>query len=161
MCSDTYSNVSDTYTSDSSTHSLNEDSLFCVDESVQETQEETTTASTGSLSTRPGRREAKKQRYLEGKSRKSYRISRELQRSLEDSNSAHDPSLSSSISVASHIEHSQWNKNVCKSCVSVLQKYAVTFKDMKRQGTELKERKHVNPHPKKPESQQYRDLVRQ
>ena len=43
----------------------------------------------------------------------------------------------------------------------MLQKYAVTFKDMKRQGTELKKRKRVNPHPKKPESQQYRDLVRQ
>ena len=82
MCSDTDSNVSDTYIIDSSTHSLNDDSSFCVDESVQETQEETTTASTGSLSTQPGRREAKKQHYLEGKSRKSYRISRELQRSL-------------------------------------------------------------------------------
>ena len=82
MCSDTDSNVSDTYISDSCTHSLNDDSSFCVDESVQETQEETTTASTGSLSTQPGRREAKKQHYLEGKSRKSYRVSRELQRSL-------------------------------------------------------------------------------
>ena len=76
MCCDTDSDVSDTYISDSSTHSLNDDSSFCADESVQETQEETTTASTGSLSTRPGRREAKKQYYLKGKSRKPYRAYR-------------------------------------------------------------------------------------
>ncbi len=32
---------------------------------------------------------------------------------------------------------------------------------MKRQGSELKRRKTINPHPKRPESQQYRDLVKQ
>ena len=123
-----------------------------------ETQEEAT-ASTGSSSTRIDRREAKKQRYLQGKSRKPYRVSKELQRSFEDSDSACNPSLSNSNSMACHIEQSQWNKNVCKSCAPVLQKYAITFKSMKRQGSELKKRKRINPHPKKPETQQYRDLV--
>ena len=34
-------------------------------------------------------------------------------------------------------------------CVKVvLQKYAETFKGMKRQGSELKRRKLINPHPK-------------
>ena len=148
LMSETDSDVSNTSIGDSSSSSHNDDSSFCADESVQETQEDTTTASSGSLSTRSGRRQAKKQRYLEGKSRKPYRVSRELERSLEESDTAHDPSLSSSISMASHTESSQWNKNVCKSCAPVLQKYVVTFKGMKRQGTELKKRKRVNPHPK-------------
>ena len=146
--------------SDSSSNSLTDDDSFHADESVLETQEEAT-ASTGSSSTRIDRREAKKQRYLQGKSRKPYRVSKELQRSFEDSDSACNPSLSSSNSMACHIEQSQWNKNVCKSCAPVLQKYAITFKGMKRQGSELKKRKRINPHLKKPETQQYRDLVRQ
>ena len=50
---------------------------------------------------------------------------------------------------------------MCKSCAPVLQKYAVTFTSLKRQGSELKKRKRINPHPKKPETLQYRDLVRQ
>ena len=92
----------DTYISDSSTHSLNDDSSFCVDESVLETQEETTTASTGSLSAQPGRKATLSRRKVQ----KPYHISKELQQSLEDSDSGHNPSLSSSISMASHIEHS-------------------------------------------------------
>ena len=32
---------------------------------------------------------------------------------------------------------------------------------MKRQGTELKRRKLINPHPKQPDKEQYRDLVKQ
>ena len=63
--------------------------------------------------------------------------------------------------MACHVEHSQWNNNVCKSCAPVLQKYADTFTSMKRQGSELKKKKRINPHPKKSETQQYRDLVRQ
>ena len=94
-------------------------------------------------------------------SRKPYRVSRELQLSFEDSDSTHDRSSSSSNSMACHVEQSQWNKNVCKSCAPVLQKYAVTFTSLKRQGSELKKRKRINPHPKKPETLQYRDLVRQ
>ena len=32
---------------------------------------------------------------------------------------------------------------------------------MKRQGTELKRQKLINPYPKQPEKEQYRDLVKQ
>ena len=90
------------YISDSSTLSLNDDSSFCADESVLETQEETTTASTGSLSTQPCRKATLSRRKVQ----KTYRISKELQQSLEDSDLGHNLSLSSSISVASQIEHS-------------------------------------------------------
>ena len=63
--------------------------------------------------------------------------------------------------MACHFEPSEWNENVCKSCAPVLQKYANTFSDMKRQGSELKRRKLINSHPKKPSTMQYRDLVKQ
>ena len=157
---------SDNDASDDSSYSLVDNSSFHEgpSESVQDTSLETrdeTTASTSSSSTRKGRRKVNKQRYLEGMSRKPYRVSRELQLSFEDSDSTHDRSSSSSNSMGCHIEQSQWNKNVCKSCAPVLQKYAVTFTSLKRQGSELKKRKRINPHPKKPETLQYRDLVRQ
>ena len=63
--------------------------------------------------------------------------------------------------MACHLEPSEWNENVCKSCAPVLQKYADTFRDMKRQGSELKRRKLINLHPKRPSTVQYRDLVKQ
>jgi len=53
--------------------------------------------------------------------------------------------------MASHVEWSEWNENVSKSCAPVLEKYSTTFKDMKRQGSELKQRKLINPHPKQPQ----------
>ena len=112
--------------SDSYSHSLTDDNSFHADESVQDTQEEAT-ALTGSSYTRIDRREAKKQCYLQGNPRKPYHMSKELQRSFEDSDSACNP-LSSGNSMACHVEQSQWNKNVCKSCTLVLKKYAITLK---------------------------------
>ena len=49
---------------------------------------------------------------------------------------------------------------VCNSCSPVLDKYALTFKSMLKQGGELKRRKCLNPNPHKPDFQHYRDLVR-
>ena len=60
-----------------------------------------------------------------------------------------------------HYQPSDWNTNVCKSCAPVLCKYSETFKSMKRQGSELKKRKEINPHPKKPNFDHYRDLTKQ
>lgn len=48
---------------------------------------------------------------------------------------------------------------VCNSCAPVLEMYAITFKV--RQGSELQQRKSVNPYPWKPDFQHYRALVRQ
>lgn len=147
--------------SDSSETSFtdNNSDLPC-DESEQESEEETVVSASSSC-TRASRRDKKKQRYLKGVSRKPYHVSRELRRSFEDSDSAREPSLSNSNSMSCHSDPSQWNINVCKSCAPVLQKYADTFASMKRQGSDLKKRKSINPHPKKPEPQQYRDLVKQ
>ena len=50
---------------------------------------------------------------------------------------------------------------MCKSCAPVLVTYAETFKGMKRQGSELKRRKLINPHPKSANMEHYRDLVKQ
>jgi len=140
--------------SNSSDDLAENDDSYCDETSVSTGAKESLSSSS---STRQGRRAAKRRRYLAGTSRKAYRISNELQQSFEDS----DTCLSNSQSMACHVEHSEWNKNVCKSCAPVLQKYADTFKGIKRQGSELKRRKCTNPHPKKPSTQQYRDLVRQ
>jgi hypothetical protein len=43
----------------------------------------------------------------------------------------------------------------------VLQKYEETFKGLLRQGSELKRRKIISPHPSKPNFQHYRDIVKQ
>ena len=60
--------------------------------------------------------------------------------------------------MTAHFKPSEWNDNVCKSCAPVLIKYSETFKGMKRKGTELKLQKLINPHPKQPDKEQYRDL---
>lgn len=51
--------------------------------------------------------------------------------------------------------------NVCNSCMPVLCKYAETFKGLRRQGSELKRRKTINPNPKRPDFDHYRDLNKQ
>ena len=78
-------------------------------------------------STRTERRAKAKALYMKGKSRKPYRKSKHLESSFEESG----------VSVCAGGEPSDWNVNVCKSCVPVLVKYAETFKGMKRQGSEL------------------------
>ena len=61
---------------------------------------------------------------------------------LEDSDLS--SSLPSNPIMSVHFEPSEWNNDICKSCAPVLMKYSETFK---RQGTELKQRKLINPHP--------------
>jgi len=51
---------------------------------------------------RAGRRDEKKQRYLQGVSRKPYCVSKELRQSFEESYSVHEPSLSSSNMISCH-----------------------------------------------------------
>ena len=147
--------LDDSFVSDS-------DDPFCSDSDLlndhteQESEEETVV-----FTTQANRRDEKRQRYLKGVSRKPHRVSKELGWSFEDSDSAREPSLSNSNSMSCHSEPSQWNRNVCKSCAPVLQKYADAFASMKRQVSELKKRKSINPQPKKAEPQRYRDLVKQ
>ena len=112
-----------------------------------------------STSTRRGRRAKAKELYLQGRSRKPYRRAKDLQCSFEDTQS--DNPSSSNPAITLHFEPSDWNDNVCKSCAPISMKYSWTFKGMKRQGTELKRCKSINPHPKQPAREQYRDLVKQ
>ena len=76
------------------------------------------------------KRTTTKKRYLDVKAHKLYRVSGELLRSFEDGDNP-----------ATMCEPSEWNENVCKSCVPVLDKYATTFSCMKQQGPELKKHK--------------------
>ena len=50
---------------------------------------------------------------------------------------------------------------MCAKCKPALECYAPMFKDMIHQGSELKKRKHINPHPKRMNSVPYRDLKHQ
>lgn len=100
-------------------------------------------------SLRSKKRGRAKKRYLDGTSRKPYRVSSRLSGSFRDGETS------------TACESSEWNEKVCNSCAPVLQKYATTFAGLKQQGSELKRCKTINPHPKRPDTEQYRDLVKQ
>jgi len=89
------------------------------------------------------RQQKRKQTYLEGRAHKPYRVVRDL--SGPSSSDRDDLTVS----------------NVCNSCMPVLCKYAETFKGLKRQGSELKRCKRVNPNPKRADFDHYRDLRKQ
>ena len=50
---------------------------------------------------------------------------------------------------------------ICLQCKPVLSRYADTFKGMLHQGSELKRKIAINPHPSRPDTIHYRDLVSQ
>ena len=50
---------------------------------------------------------------------------------------------------------------MCAKCRLILSRYEGIYKSLIHQGSELKKRKHVNPHPKPPDFVHYRDLKRQ
>ena len=85
--------------------------------------------------TRKERAGKQRERYLAGEARHPYR---------------HAPSLNSALSEAggsgsgSHFS----GTGVCARCKPVLCRYVDTFKGLVHQGSELKKRKHINPHPK-------------
>ena len=82
-----------------------------------------------------------------------YQMSSELSRSLKDGQPG--------PSEEAHYQPSDWIVNVCKSCAPVLCRYSETFKGLKRQGSERKKWKKINPHPKKSSFSHYRDLTKQ
>ena len=104
--------------------------------------------------TRKERKRRVKDNYLTGKSRKSY---------------THAPSLNSSLEEAGdNAEHPEpgpgpgpSGAGVCSKCRPVLSRYTPMFTGLIHQGSELKKRKHLNPHPKRPLTVHYRDLKRQ
>ena len=79
------------------------------------------------------------------RAKNTHRHTRVLRRSLEESLSA-GPSCES---------------GVCPKCAPVLSRYTPIFKATVHQGSELKHKKSINPHPKKPDTTHYRDIVKQ
>lgn len=98
-------------------------------------------------------RRRRKGRYLSGKGRSSYTHAPTLISSLEEDAEQPGPSGAKPSSGAS--------LGVCAKCKPILPHYTSTFKGLIHQGSELKGRKRLNPHPKCPNTIHYRDLKRQ
>ena len=93
--------------------------------------------------TRRDRRNARKEVYLDGRACNPHSHSRVLRRSLEEASS------------------SSVGTSVCSQCAPVLSRYSDTFKGMVHQGSDLRRKKAINPHPKRVDTTHYRDLVKQ
>lgn len=93
--------------------------------------------------TRKDRRSARKEVYLDGRARNPHSHTRVLRRSLEEASS------------------SSADTSVCPQCAPVLSRYSDTFKGLVHQGSDLKRKKAVNPHPKRVDLTHYRDIVKQ
>ena len=92
-------------------------------------------------STRKDRRKEAKSNYL---TRKSY---------------THGSTLNSSLEAdTERPETSAARERVCVKCRLILSHYTDIFKGLIHQGSELKRRKHLNPHPKRPDAVHYRNL---
>ena len=90
--------------------------------------------------TRKQQREKQRKKFLDGKARCPH---------------THSPTLRLSLAETSFSSTGtdQGGDGVCPQCLSALSRYATTFKEMVHTGTELKNRKTINPAPKRPESE--------
>ena len=93
---------------------------------------------------RKARRSAQRESYLQGKARRPYSRTPDLDRSLTEA--------SGSSGAAS---------GVCTRCTPILSRYVEVFQGLVHQGTQLRKRKHVNPYPKRTNAIPYRDFERQ
>ena len=100
------------------------------------------------------RRKAKRIAYLDGRARKPHKHTPVLKRSLEESRRSSNAFESPSSSILSRSE-------ICLQCKPVLCRYTDVFKGLVHQGSELKRKIAINPHPAKSDVTHYRDLVRQ
>ena len=89
---------------------------------------------------RKRRRSSRLENYISGKSRKAYRVHEDVTRSAEGS---------------PHME------GVCSVCQQGLARVAEGFHRLRHQGTELKKRVKILPHPKHPERTHYRNIIAQ
>ena len=97
--------------------------------------------------TRKERKKAAKTNYLAGKARKSYTHGSTLNSSLEEDAEQPGPS--------------GVRDAVCAKYRPRRSHYSVSFKGLIHQGSELKKRKHLNPHPKRPDTIHYRNVKSQ
>lgn len=82
--------------------------------------------------------------YLDGRARRPY---------------SHTPNLNRSLTKVS--ESSEGVSGICGRCTPILSHYVEAFTGLVYQGTQLRKRKHVNPYPKRTNAIPYRDLKRQ
>ncbi len=94
------------------------------------------------------RRKARKDAYLDRRARKPHHHTSTQEVTERSSGTGDTPTTSSS-------------SKICLQCKPVLSRYADTFKGMVHQGSELKRKVTINPHPTKPDTIHYRDLVNQ
>ena len=88
----------------------------------------------------------KKDTYLDGRARKPHQHTPVLKRAFDESKSPLNAACS---------------KQVCSQCKPVLSMYADIFMSLVHQGSDLKRKRAINPHPVKTDVTHYRDLVRQ
>ena len=98
--------------------------------------------------TRKRRREEQRGNYLTGKASKPYVHTPTLKMAFSDCKAGPSDTPSTEAST----------EKVCTRCSPVLSRYKVTFEGLVHQGCTLKRRKSSNPHPKRPNTQPYRDL---
>lgn len=108
-------------------------------------------------SKRKEKRRDLKSNYLAGTARKCYAQRADLRGSLNEDGEQAGPSRPG----ANGAQSDGPETSVCPKCKPILSWYTDTFKGLIHQGTELKKRKHANPHPKRPDTVHYRDIKRQ
>ncbi len=104
-------------------------------------------------STRKERRRELRANYLSGRGRMSYIHGPTLNSSLEEDEPQPGQNGAGPSGASS--------RGVCVKCRPILSRYSDIFKGLVHQGSELKKKKHLNPHPKRPEMTHYRDVKRQ
>ena len=95
-------------------------------------------------STRKERREEQSRHYLQGRAKKPH---------------VHTRSMDAEFAEASSRDEAA--EGICKRCRPVLSRYVVDFNELTHRGSALKRRQHINPAPRKPDTQHYRDVKRQ
>ena len=99
------------------------------------------------------RQQKRQKSYMQGRAHRPYRLAADISAAFE--------SLQDTPNTNPACIKELPTSGICSSCIPVLNKYTPIFKGLKRQGSELKRRKVSNPHPKHPEHELYRDLVKQ
>ena len=101
--------------------------------------------------TRKKRRDLQKKRYLDGRTRRPYTHTPSMDVALEESRAT----CQGESSTSTH------NSGACVRCEPVLSRYVDDFRELTHRGSTLKKCACINPAPRKPDKQHYRDVKRQ
>ena len=97
-----------------------------------------------------------KDNYLSGRARKRFTHGPILNSLLQE-----DVDLEQPLPSGTNASVPGESSSVCSKCRSILSRYSDILKGLIHQGSELKKRIRLNPHPKRPDMTHYRDLKRQ